>query len=121
MHASGTMTIFLCVHAHHTPHAIDIAGTPSSSAESPAALRQQFDEDVTRLPESANTQNFAELFTGFLLFYAFEFNWLFVDGPVDNWVAQMCMDGDFETYCDRPKIIRMCDGWHVILMLGTLM
>ena len=36
-----------------------------------------------------------------------------VDEPVDNWMAQMCRDGDFETYCDRPKIICMCDEWHV--------
>ena len=36
-----------------------------------------------------------------------------VDGPVDNWMAQMCADGDLKAYCVRPKIIRQCDEWNV--------
>jgi len=36
-----------------------------------------------------------------------------IDGPVDNWMAQMCADGDLKAYCVRPKIIRQADDWNV--------
>merc|ERR1712166_1674481 len=34
-------------------------------------------------------------------------------GPVDNWMAQLCADGDLKAYCVRPKIIRQSDAWNV--------
>merc|ERR1719162_261316 len=36
-----------------------------------------------------------------------------IDGPVDNWLAQMCADGDLKAYCIRPKIIRQAEEWNV--------
>ena len=41
-----------------------------------------------------------------------------VSGPVDNWMAQLCADGDLKAYYVRPKIIRQSDAWNVSSDVG---
>mmetsp|Transcript_55757 Transcript_55757/g.122439 ORF Transcript_55757/g.122439 Transcript_55757/m.122439 type:complete len:405 (-) Transcript_55757:134-1348(-) len=36
-----------------------------------------------------------------------------VSGPVDNWMAGLCADGQLKAYCTRPKIVYQADVWNV--------